>query len=563
MSQAETSISYSMWNDRLLRYFFGPAASHEHIRLTVTNDLLDSEFDDLGGFESFRTVLFQGPEWPILSNGEWWYNDSFANTCLGLYRQWRGQDPRHDLYKDQYDKFDGPPYFYYLCALCLAWTQETDEFRDSNFYSRLELIYPDHSLKQTMGRLSHLWDGLEKWTQLHSGELGWFNVECLGNHAHVGLPKSQVILTPGKIEKIAGLFYDLALSPDEPMDQEKLKSKIISEFDGIDFLLGKHIFNEIAKSTDLGKSALTQLLDYFEVWDGLPPVRFRGGSSAVFSPTNGAVDQASLIAGLQFLPDVKSWMPVRMARVAEIPNGQLELEVDGRIYSSAVRNGVSSGFTCESEDSDIKDLLFADVQDDPYVCIKWKNEFEGERDIVAVIEPPAPIVSFAWTSNGQFLFQLPALPTEGQVYVLVRKDVDERFKNWCEAYGVQYSVDIPQQGLGADERLYHLDKIGSAKPEDWSTFPDGGDGRRKGPRRMTLVGGSRQRREKPRRTYLPFDPPSLKLEAEGDVSLVSENCVLDEINSELQLPSWVKPNHSTRLFEITPEVGTSRVSITR
>ena len=66
-------MAYSVWNDRLLRYFFGSFASNEQIRLTLTKDLLDSEFGDLGGYESFKFAVLSGPEWPIF-RGDWEYS---------------------------------------------------------------------------------------------------------------------------------------------------------------------------------------------------------------------------------------------------------------------------------------------------------------------------------------------------------------------------------------------------------------------------------------------------------------------------------------------------------
>ena len=133
------AMSYSDWNDRLLRYFFGSFTSRERVRITLTDEILDSEFEELGGVASFKKALRQGPEWPA-DMSKWHGNrpSSLAAVCRGLYRQWSLDDRRHQNYQQAYDDFDAPPYFNYLCAFCLAWTQEAENLSDSNFYDRLE-----------------------------------------------------------------------------------------------------------------------------------------------------------------------------------------------------------------------------------------------------------------------------------------------------------------------------------------------------------------------------------------------------------------------------------------
>ena len=554
-------MSYSVWNDKLLNYFFGSFASNQSVRITVTEELLDSEFEELGGFSSFKKALVKGPEWPAeMRNGLGSDPQTFLGRSFGLFEQWQ-RGPRHHEYIE--DSWDGPPFFNYLCALCLAWTLESNEFTDAAFYPRLELIYPEHGLGTLrMKKLASLWEGLENWTKRFEFKNGKFEVECLGHNQHVGLPKSQVILTPGKIEKTPELFYDLALSPDDLLNQENLRQRILSEFDPNSFLLGRYIYSEINQSSELGISALNQLLDYFQAWDGHVPYRFNNASAASRSEKSEDLGRAGIVAGLRYLPDLNSWLPVRMAHIPELPDGELKLVVNDKLYISQIRNGVGEPLIHQDGESAFE-LLFADIEAHAFLPISWCSEYEGEREVVCAIKRPSPIQCFNWTATGECLIQLPALPSEGYAYALVQSSFEEHFKSWCEESGVKHTTELPQSGLGADERLFHVEDIGNATPEQWAMFPDGGDSKRKRPRRMTLIGGSRQRREKAQKTYLPFDPPNLKIEAQGNVSFDLKNCELEEVSHEAaSLPSWVKPNSSTKIFEITPTSGTNRVQIT-
>jgi hypothetical protein len=558
-------MSFSTWNNHLIRYFFGNDASKESVRLTVTNELLESEFEELGGVAGFKQALIAGPEWfdkIDIGLGDNRPN-SFFMTCDKLFKQWKSQRRPED-YQTIYDDYDAPPYFIYLCALCLAWTQDAGDHRDTNFYDRLELIYPNHSLRQqstSLGRLGHLWDGLEQWTNKHEGSLGWFNVERLGNHAHVGLPKSQVILTSGNVDRTPDLFYNLALSIEDELSVDQLSRKILGAYDKDDFLLGRSIYQHIEKNSTLGRSALGQLLEHFEEWDGRPPIR----SHTTWSMTNGErpVIDSAIVAGLEYIETPAGWNHVRIPVMPQTPDGDLFLEKNGRTYTSHLRGGTGTRFVDNSDQSNV--LRIVDIEDDRFLKLVWKNQYEGERTyIVAVAEPKPTIACFNWSTDRTTLLQRISLPSEGSCYCLVQDKVAEHFHRWCDKAEVDTTNScIAQLGLGDSAALFYVTKIGNAPSERWAMFPDGGDNKRRRPRRMTLIGGSRQRRERARKTYLPFDPPVLKLEAE-DVcieDLECKNCTLTEITPELlSVFEWTKP--SSRLFEIIPTQAATRVSIT-
>tara|TARA_R110002124_G_scaffold215380_2_gene381326 strand:- start:9243 stop:12206 length:2964 start_codon:yes stop_codon:yes gene_type:complete len=548
---------FNEWNDRLLKYFFGDFAQGEQVRIAVTDELLDSEFDDLGGKESFKKALKVGTRITSGENGD---SDSLFKTCNILFSRLKYQLSQCSKRNNASDFCEGPQYFIYLCAFCLAWTQESDEFQDSNYYDRLNLIYPNHHLNQLFGQLEKLWEGLESWTQLNDGKIGYFKVEKLGNKQWVGLPKSQVILTPGKIEKIPELFYDLALAPDDPLSATDLQLKILDEkFSDQDFPLGKHILKEVKENTELGKSTLSQLLEHFQIWDGQVPIRRKGSSTL---SDDKKLDDAAIVAGLEYLQDVQGWRYVQMPLIPQSPDGELTLTLEGNAgtYKSQLRNGIGSPFIA-TEDKN-KFLFLSEIESLSIAPIIWRTEFEGEKEIVSVVERPKKIQCFDWSPDGKYLIQKQSLPSEGSVYALVNKTVTENFEKWCYDAGVSIDEQIPQNGLGENERLFYIKQIGSADAYQWSMFPDGGCAKRRRPRRLTLIGGSRQRRERATQTYLPFDPPTLKVEAEGTISFECKNCLLEEIDgSNKYLPNWVSQSSGTRFFEIDLNQGATVATI--
>ncbi|MGC6448792.1 MAG: hypothetical protein ACON5J_20355 [Rubripirellula sp.] len=557
-------MSYSHWNDELLKYFFGSFSSDQPVRITITEELLDAEFEKLGGYRCFRQALIEGPEWPAkMTNGFGSRPNSFSNICNGLYRQWKRTDRRHQDYQQFLYEFDGPPYFNYLCALSLAWTKEVDGLRDTNFYDRLESIYPGHSLRQSLGELSHLWEGLEKWTQLHNGTIGWFQVEQLGRHAHVGIPKSQVILTPGKVDRTPGLFFDLALSPEDELDEVSLRSKVLKAFGKFDFLLGKAIYDEIDKNSELGRSALKQLLEHFEEWDGRPPIRQQSSREDAGTKSNNDKENqlASIVSGLEFIADLNSWHSVKVPICPDIPDGDLHLQINGTTYKSVLRAGTGTAFIDQDDETNM--LRYVDVDNEKYWPLKWKNEFQGEREFVAAIVQPQKIECYDWTPDNKTLIQQSSLPSEGSCYCLIEDSMYSHFESWCKAANVKIESTIPQSGLGSS-KIVLIYGIRNASSKQWAMFPDGGDSKRRRPKLMTLLGGSRQRRERATRTYLPFDLPILKLEAEGTshADLICEHCSLIEINPirKHDLP-WATQVGGAKYFEIMPSRSATRISI--
>ena len=200
-------MGFSDWSTRLTDYFFGPHQDQRRVRLMVNREVLDGEFSYLGGTEQFLEDMRNGPDWNNI-------NSSFTtirDRALYLWDIWKEPHLRGDQYPDVGSHGqDGPPFLPYLCLLCITWTEAGDD--DSvraghNFHGRFETIYPDQNLRQHIAKLLPLWQGLQKWTERNDAKFGRFVVEQLGGQIHVGIPKSQVILTTHKIERLSELFH--------------------------------------------------------------------------------------------------------------------------------------------------------------------------------------------------------------------------------------------------------------------------------------------------------------------------------------------------------------------
>ena len=99
-------------------------------------------------------------------------------------------------------------YLPFLCLLCLAWTEGEEDLHDAAFYARLENLYPNNGLTPNLlPSWDHLSDRLQKWTERLAGRSGWFVVERLGQMVHVGIPRSQVILTLAEDGRLTVTFY--------------------------------------------------------------------------------------------------------------------------------------------------------------------------------------------------------------------------------------------------------------------------------------------------------------------------------------------------------------------
>lgn len=202
---------YQKWLNVLGRHFFGRQQAGKRVRLSINRKFLDEHFAELGGTSAFVESLKEGP----LRKNKDERSQSMYDRGITLFRFWKNRaGPVPDYIKVEKDIQGIPEYLPYLCLLCLAWTEGEEEVHVAHaFYDRLETLYPYHDLKGRLGDWCVLWEELEEWTKQKKGSHGLFVVERLGGMSYVGIPKSQVIFTPNRIESLPALFAALNLQP--------------------------------------------------------------------------------------------------------------------------------------------------------------------------------------------------------------------------------------------------------------------------------------------------------------------------------------------------------------
>jgi hypothetical protein len=121
--------TFTVWNDRLRDYFFCEANAGNHVRLAVNRNLLDDEFEDLGGSEDFEHAVYRGPDWPTGFDEElrdFYHQSGLEERAIGMHHAWDGLDRRPPGY-DYLGAWGTwrrvpPPYLPYLCLFSYAWT---------------------------------------------------------------------------------------------------------------------------------------------------------------------------------------------------------------------------------------------------------------------------------------------------------------------------------------------------------------------------------------------------------------------------------------------------------
>jgi len=552
-------MSFSQWNQKLTDHFFGDFAQEKRVRLSVTADLLDEEFQDLGGVREFKRIVQTGPDWPAHFEGEqhWGQPSSLKDRAIGLFQQWKYKVPRSPEYVLVSN--DGPPYLPYLCMLCLAWTWDADHLSANNFFERLDCLYPDHNLNDHLIELGCLWEGLEDWTKRTDGRFGQFRIENLGGMPYVGIPKSQVILTASKLEKLPFLFDAIGLSAGAELTNEKLRSRLLHRTSTMMQCLGSEISEAILKRDSLGESALDQLLEHLNEWDGDVPFKDRYDSENVERGTTRSVSRiGELLVGLRPVDENKAWKREVYVTATGIPDGLLRFDLNNEMWEARLIDGHGGPIVKAGSDEKLdSDYLRAGQM----VSANWVDEGQGEQSINLAFTDKQ-IRVFSWQRN--VLVEQSGIPQEGYAYLLVKRDLLPNLKLWSEELPrcVCFNQELPQAGLHGNGFLGYLSPLGLIPDEAWKMFPDGGNQRR--PKLIRVLGGARARRASIRRVYLPYDPPRVIVLAEGISCISAIGAELEEQQQEGNtIPAWAKPDESpkVRIFKVLPDDSSSMVSV--
>jgi hypothetical protein len=506
-------ISYTRWLVRLTKHFFGPQFAGQRVRLMVTREMLDQTFPDLGGAENFLSATRAGPEW-IRAGAV------LSERGLTLFSMWKHRSSRGSKYPLPLERLkDVPPYLPYLCLLCLAWTEERPELQPHDFYARLSGLYPNHGLNHRLGEWECLWRGLEEWTVGLNKKWGHFVFEVLGQMSYVGIPKSQVILTPCKVDRLPELFTACSLQPTQ-LTPESIGIVIRAHAGPAHAVLGDSVFTEITRNTPLGQSALVLLGEYLENWDGVPPKKTGedGHGSA-----NYASQTTSLMLVLGIQGEGESWSTSLGLRDFREARGLQFTDKDWCFV------GVQPGLVIlrDAHGTDVTpEMIAGDWTDGITLTARWHAELADADPLRLVLPRERGVRVFEQAWGTHRLVEGTTLPTRGGLFVLVGPQSKRRWQDWCRRHlREQLLTDCTREGLPIGHEVWHINDLSNLSAAARVQFPSCQDLPSARPRALRLVGGTRARSNAARRVYARYDPPNLTMWAPLEAQLLVEGAI--------------------------------------
>jgi len=244
---------YLEWNNVITKYFFNETKAGKEVLLYVNDETINSLGEPFGvGVDDFIESVKNGPGW-ITRTG-------FCQKALQACEDWRSKGLEY------------PPYISYLAFFVLAAVTETDYAPHSyypGFWKRLKEPQ-DAGTPSSFHRMIELWDDLEKWSREDKHEeLGRFVARIRGGYMHVGLPRSQTVLSEYERKHLPNLFDEGGLDPTDAPSPEIIP-KILRNYghDVLEKRTLKLLDSTQADDAVLRKALIEVVLDELEEWDG-------------------------------------------------------------------------------------------------------------------------------------------------------------------------------------------------------------------------------------------------------------------------------------------------------
>jgi hypothetical protein len=550
----QDSDPYAIWASVLVDRFFGAHMKGQRARLSVTKDLLDDQFPHLGGHRGFLKAVIRGPASFQTPNAT---AENFHEYAVRLFRL--SNLPNQSCFKlpDQ-----APLYLPHLATLCLAWTIDGDDkkFHANAFYERLNVALPGTGLNpQLLGVWHKYWEALGEWTDRLGGARGIFRVETIG-HAHVGIPLSQVILSPPKISRLPELFARSGLSNRwESVQESGIRQVLVNHKGPTTMAIGPMLFKEINDDTEVGKALVTRLKDYlaepeFRQWHPHDIGHHQG-------PSN------SQVCGTEI---------VNLRLVLESLEGPTPWRCQFGVLGVHPPSQTNNDWDFRKVDGRLGGLWLAFKNDDPVDAASGSGIWAGTEihcppavghdDKPTILKmAPRGIRIFHQTGwLGQCLLEEDYLPNAGGCFLLVSSDKRDAVERWVEILrdrGVT-AQDFTDPGLPTWSKLLYLDRMELVGEDLLETFPEKAKVRSSGSSCIYLRGGSQIQGAGNQRLYLPFDPPDVVLTAPSDVYLESHGATLmnDFSGYAWKVPEGL-PGVMPRQFRLVIEPGVPFVQI--
>ncbi len=544
---------FNDWALALANYFFGPHMAGKRTRLSITEGFLNEEFGYLGGYAGFIAAVKTGPIWAIT-----FQDTGLHDMAMATYKMWRS-NIRPKSYPDLPN--DAPPFIPFLAVLCLAWTIEDEvvQLAGNTFYGRLELVLPGHGLDTThLAKWLSLWEGLQEWSEAQQGNRGIWKIERLGL-AHVGIPCSQVMLTPCKVRRLPELFHFTGISMlaqhGTPAPEEIVVSLRKAESYTRN-ILGNSRADRIFKGLEIGKEIIKLLCEHLANLENLTYEPEKAQFVRDHSK-EGLISHADMRFVLEWLAGSKRWA-VRFGLVGEAPSAPTYISNEWSFRKKGIKDG---GFwVAESDGKAIDACEFCDDG-----SISFTHEFrcegdDGESTLLLKTQKRGIRIFKNWVSKNH-LSEDFSLPRAGGCYLLAVANRKEELALWVVKFTSQggRTLEVPQKGLPSNSILYYIDNISVVNREIIDSFPERSASRAR-TSYISLIGGSRIQTTGAERIYLSYDLPTVQLECSDGLKLEAKGVQLDPQSNDAIAPESM-PGQTVKQYELLPEKGSMTITL--
>jgi len=494
---------FAEWNLRLLRSFFSEASSGEEVFLRVDRDFLDQIGQDIGGDAGFIEAVRAGPSWLDRSL-------SFTRHVIDLVEQ---REKPSRSYKDP-GKFDpayrgvgAPVYLPYLAALV-----RNDSITAHSYYSRLEdELALMHSFgSQEMTRVELAWEDLQNWTEANEGRFGYFRLRRLGGYRLIGVPRSQCILKPSDIENLPLAFVQAQVKAGQELS-EKAVTRVIDELRANESLFSAS-FESALRIPDFEQPIRATIRTAYSDWDGGLPAKDNGTLGNDSENVGGRSTGPGI--GLSVVADE----PLTLAAVWRLHSiaheGRFEISC-GAITWAGQFSGTEGASTELSDENQPSLWTIAERASREDITFRFKHfgtddtepstrQFTLEKKLLWVFVPAYDL------GSGRYELREGDLPGSGSVFLLAPPVNAAHLMGYLRRENPIHEK-IKALGLPEGWIFVRVDSCESLT-EGQRKLPDGHGRPRPKPRVIRFVGGRSIRRGYSR-MYLPYDLPTIELDA--------------------------------------------------